>query len=422
MKKRLLFLLCLIAAVMTTACGSGSSSKGSSRYEEILKCEGRYVQRSEDSSDTYGAELSFYEKDGNVYANIEYSGFIGTIQDGVVEDSTDSEYLYEMHPKGKITPNSEADMDFLFRFDEEKMFISWGETCEYTLTRSDGSPEDEVDQTTPYDESEIYKTIVEKIDESFSSFDHKTVYNGVQKELSIYVAVPVGTRSKMESHYDVIKESWDKTVDSMEKLGESLYTIATVGYGSKDVYAAYIYLVEEIKESNDYDESEIVLTIKNGNVIYNLGDEYDKGSYSTKQYSSGSSSSSYSSNKSNSASSSSSSSSSSSGGYASAGERNALEKAHSYLNYSAFSYSGLIDQLKYEGYSDSEAKYAVDNCGADWYEQAVKKAQQYLEYSSFSRDGLQDQLEYEGFTTDQAAYGVQQAYHQDKNTFVKKKA
>ena len=96
--------------------------------------------------------------------------------------------------------------------------------------------------------------------------------------------------------------------------------------------------------------------------------------------------------------------------FASSGERNALESAKSYLRFMAFSYTGLIDQLEYEGYSYSEAKYAVDNCGADWYEQAVKCAESYLEYMSFSRSGLIEQLEYEGFTHDQAVYGVDQAY------------
>ena len=75
-----------------------------------------------------------------------------------------------------------------------------------------------------------------------------------------------------------------------------------------------------------------------------------------------------------------------------------------------FSYSGLVEQLEYEGYSPAEAAYAADNCGADWYEQAVKSAKQYLEVMSFSRSGLIDQLEYEGFTYDQAAYGVDKAY------------
>lgn len=88
------------------------------------------------------------------------------------------------------------------------------------------------------------------------------------------------------------------------------------------------------------------------------------------------------------------------------GKRNALSKAKDYLSLTAFSYTGLIDQLKYEGFTEEEATYGADNCGADWNEQAAKKAQQYLELTSFSRSGLIDQLKYEGFTSDQAAYGV----------------
>lgn len=94
----------------------------------------------------------------------------------------------------------------------------------------------------------------------------------------------------------------------------------------------------------------------------------------------------------------------------SSGERNALRSAKDYLAVMPFSYSGLIDQLEYEGYSNSEAAYAADNCGADWYEQAVKSAKQYLEVMAFSRSGLIDQLEYEGYTHDQAVYGVDKAY------------
>ena len=60
------------------------------------------------------------------------------------------------------------------------------------------------------------------------------------------------------------------------------------------------------------------------------------------------------------------------------GMRNALATAHDYLDTMAFSYSGLIDQLEYEGYTYSEAVYAVDNCGADWYEQAALMAAEYL--------------------------------------------
>ena len=85
------------------------------------------------------------------------------------------------------------------------------------------------------------------------------------------------------------------------------------------------------------------------------------------------------------------------------GEQNALSTAHDYLDTMAFSRSGLIDQLKYEGYTSSEAEYAVDNCGADWDYQAVLMAEEYLDAMPFSRSGLIEQLEYEGFSYSQAS-------------------
>ena len=72
----------------------------------------------------------------------------------------------------------------------------------------------------------------------------------------------------------------------------------------------------------------------------------------------------------------------------------------------AFSREGLIKQLKFEGYSQSDAEYAADNCGADWNQQAAKAAENYLSFMSFSQDALIKQLEYDGFTHEQAVYGA----------------
>lgn len=88
------------------------------------------------------------------------------------------------------------------------------------------------------------------------------------------------------------------------------------------------------------------------------------------------------------------------------GEQNALEKAYDYLSTMAFSYKGLIEQLEFEGFSNSEATYAADHCGADWDVQAARKAREYLNIMSLSRSDLIDQLEFEGFTASQAAYGA----------------
>ena len=87
-------------------------------------------------------------------------------------------------------------------------------------------------------------------------------------------------------------------------------------------------------------------------------------------------------------------------------QKNAVAKAKSYLGYSAFSYTGLIEQLEYEQFSHADAVYGADNSGADWNEQAAKKAQSYMEYSAFSRGSLIEQLKYEGYTQAQAEHGA----------------
>ena len=88
------------------------------------------------------------------------------------------------------------------------------------------------------------------------------------------------------------------------------------------------------------------------------------------------------------------------------GQNNATRQAKDYLNFTAFSRQGLIEQLEFEGYSTEDATFAVDHIEVDWMEQAAKAAQNYLDFSSFSKQGLIDQLEFEGFTSEQAAYGV----------------
>lgn len=88
------------------------------------------------------------------------------------------------------------------------------------------------------------------------------------------------------------------------------------------------------------------------------------------------------------------------------GQRNALKTAANYLSFTAFSFDSLVDQLEFEGFSHDDAVFAVQNCGADWNEQAAKKAESYLDFMSFSREGLIDQLMFEGFSRDQAEYGV----------------
>lgn len=88
-------------------------------------------------------------------------------------------------------------------------------------------------------------------------------------------------------------------------------------------------------------------------------------------------------------------------------EQRALATALDYLRWGHFSRSGLIEQLEYEGFTDTQATYAVDNCGADWSEQALGSALDYLDSMGFSESGLKEQLVYDGFTDSQASYGAQ---------------
>lgn len=87
-------------------------------------------------------------------------------------------------------------------------------------------------------------------------------------------------------------------------------------------------------------------------------------------------------------------------------QQNAVRKAISYLNYSAFSHDGLVAQLEYDQFSHADAVYGADNSGADWNEQAAAKAKSYMSYSAFSRGSLIAQLEYDKFTQSQAEYGA----------------
>jgi len=99
-------------------------------------------------------------------------------------------------------------------------------------------------------------------------------------------------------------------------------------------------------------------------------------------------------------------------------QKNAVRSAQNYLDFTAFSRDGLIEQLSSEygdGFPREDAEFAVayleEHDMVDWYEQAVLEAQSYLELTTFSRDGLIDQLSSEygsQFTRDQAEYAADQ--------------
>jgi host cell surface-exposed lipoprotein len=99
-----------------------------------------------------------------------------------------------------------------------------------------------------------------------------------------------------------------------------------------------------------------------------------------------------------------------------AGQREALDSARSYIEMSGFSKRGLIQQLSSsagDGFSKSDATYAAKHVGADWKHEAVESARSYMDMGGFSRQSLMTQLTSsagEKFTQAQASYAVSKVY------------
>jgi len=93
-------------------------------------------------------------------------------------------------------------------------------------------------------------------------------------------------------------------------------------------------------------------------------------------------------------------------------QQNAIESAHSYLDLSGFSRTGLIQQLSSkagEGFKVADAVFAVNHIKVDWNKEAVESAKSYLQMGGFSRASLIQQLSSkagEQFTLAQATYAA----------------
>ena len=86
----------------------------------------------------------------------------------------------------------------------------------------------------------------------------------------------------------------------------------------------------------------------------------------------------------------------------------AVNSAQEYLRITSFSKKGLTEQLIHDGFSKSDALYGVNNCRANWYEEANRSAKTYLKIMDYDKEDLISQLEFDGFTHDEAVYGAKQ--------------
>ena len=89
---------------------------------------------------------------------------------------------------------------------------------------------------------------------------------------------------------------------------------------------------------------------------------------------------------------------------------NAIESAEAYSNVFAYSKKYLIEQLKYEGFSEEIAECAVKSINANWKANCVRSAYAYLDLSPFSKEELIHQLDYDGFTHEEIDYAMNQIY------------
>ena len=89
---------------------------------------------------------------------------------------------------------------------------------------------------------------------------------------------------------------------------------------------------------------------------------------------------------------------------------NAIESAEEYNKVLAYSKKGIIEKLKYEGFSEDIAECAVKSINANWKENCVRSAHSYLEIISYSKEELIHQLDYVGFTAEEIDYAMNKIY------------
>lgn len=410
--KKILAGLCLAGLIISAAEQTGFALDNPSEtteseatvvekieLDELTECAGLFIQeRTENGSGkVYTAEVSFYEQDDTPYCHIVYDNFAGEISDAPVEKSEDDTYMFHASPTGTFV-SRELPFDIWFGMDDLR--IKWGESCDYLLHRSYGAM-DELEEV-PLTETDNYQEIIGILEKYFNGTDMHYHYDDETATLNVYTGIGMNPAVLLANKSNM-HESWQNIMDGVKDLSGRLALILTLTLrdGIYDFTEGHcrIQLVEGLGKIDSYEQEHILGEVKDGEIVYDVLGDWSFSSGSEGLSDPGSISEGSSSAPDNAAYS------------ATAGERNALRRAGEYLDVMPFSYTGLIKQLEYEGYTHSEAVYAADRCGADWKEQAALKAADYLELMSFSYDGLIEQLEFEGYTHEQAVYGANRAYH-----------
>ena len=94
-------------------------------------------------------------------------------------------------------------------------------------------------------------------------------------------------------------------------------------------------------------------------------------------------------------------------------EAEVISKAEYVASLIPKSKSSLSSYLQeYEGFTEDEANFAVENCNVDWNEEAVEYVYYILGASpDIDADRMEGQLGYEGFTEDEIKYALDKCYN-----------
>jgi len=229
----------------------------------LLKdCSGRFVQQSEETGNRYTADVAFYLVKGEIYCSIEYTGYMGEISDGIVSESQMDGYSFEAFPKGNFYGREQ---DFKIYFANEKLYISWADTCEYTLTRGDGSADSVQEHRGNLEESGLLDSVISVVDSNYADFEHSVFYDEDNRSLYIYIQGMDNLRAYLAANNSDLIEAWQGVTDNAVTLSETLYD--ALNYYVDHVYVCW---VDTLNPSNTYAQSEILFQAENGNVKYNV--------------------------------------------------------------------------------------------------------------------------------------------------------
>ena len=122
----------------------------------------------------------------------------------------------------------------------------------------------------PFDETEIYDTIVDILDTNFADNPHSLEFNRYTQKLNLYIQAPDSLREALDGRDPEIMAAWGEVRDNMGNLGAQLWELVQITGG---VEAVDLFMVEELKEdSSEYGVEDVLLAFENGELVYDYGE------------------------------------------------------------------------------------------------------------------------------------------------------